>query len=182
MTKRKTAFTINGKPSSLKEIRDTAKENFLHNALGDYILSREAYRAGVSPSTLRSWRGSGRLRAKKVGTTWFYHRQDLLKLIEKRNRKTYPITIDGKPTKRRDIRSVVLDTILKEALGDCLSASDVRNKAGIKESTLRKWRRSARLRAKKIRNSWYYSRQDLLELIKTEGHTPPSLGRPPTKT
>jgi len=174
MAKSKTGFTINGKPSSLKEIPDTAKENFLHNALGDYILSTEAYRAGVSPSTIRSWRGSGRLRAKKIGHTWYYSRQDLLKLSVERNKKTYQITIDGKPIDhhRRRVRTAVSDAVLKEALGDYLSGKDL-NKAGIDDATLHMWRDTGRVRAKNIRNVWYYSRQDLLPLIKTESHRGP---------
>ena len=97
----------------------------------------------------------------------FYPRQELLKLIEKRNRKMYPITIDGKPTRRRDVRSTVHDAILKEALGDYISASDVRNKAGISNSTLRGWRHSGKVRAKKVGRAWHYSKQDLLELMRT---------------
>ena len=83
MAKRKPGPTTNGKPSSLKEIRDTAKENFLHNALGDYISARDLHEEfGIWANTARAWRNFAKLRAKKVGTTWFYNRQDLLKLIE----------------------------------------------------------------------------------------------------
>jgi hypothetical protein len=78
--------------------------------------------------------------------------------------------IDGKPVKLQDICSSTQDSILKQALGDYISARDVldtRNKAGIKSAILRSWRNSGRLRAKKVGATWFYSRQDLLELIKT---------------
>ena len=79
-------------------------------------------------------------------------------------------TIDGKPAKLQDIYSSVLNTRLKEALGEYVSARDVRetrNKVGIKSATLRSWRNDGRLRAKKVGSTWFYSRQDLLELIRT---------------
>lgn len=79
-------------------------------------------------------------------------------------------TIDGKPAKLRDIRSCVQDTTLKEALGDYISARDVRetrNKVGIKDATLRNWRNSGKIRAKKIGATWFYSKEDLIELIRT---------------
>ena len=79
-------------------------------------------------------------------------------------------TIDGKPAKLQDICSSTQDAMLKEALGDYISARDVRetrNKAGIKSAILRSWRNSGRLRAKKVGATWFYSRQDLLDLIKT---------------
>jgi len=136
---------------------------------GDYISARDLHsELGIWAATAQAWRNFGKIEAKKIGNTWFYPRQDLSRLIEKRNRRTYPITIDGKPTRRRDIRSAVRDAVLTEALGDYMSAKDVRHKAGVKDDTLRKWRRSGNLRAKKIRSTWYYSRQDLLKLLKTE--------------
>jgi len=79
-------------------------------------------------------------------------------------------TIDGKPAKLRDVSSSAQDTTLKEALGDYINARDVRetrNKVGIKSATLRSWRNSGKIRAKKVGAIWFYSRQDLLELIKT---------------
>jgi len=78
--------------------------------------------------------------------------------------------IDGKPAKLQDIRSSTQDAMLKETLGDYISARDVRetsNKVGIKSATLRSWRNGGKIRAKKVGATWYYSRQDLLELIKT---------------
>jgi len=74
--------------------------------------------------------------------------------------------IDGKPTKLSDIRGQVKDDTLKKALGDYISAKDI-HKVGIKDSTLRSWRNSGRIRARKVKSTWYYSIQDLLELIKT---------------
>jgi len=85
-------------------------------------------------------------------------------------KKKASYTIDGKPAKLQDIYSSVLNAMLKEALGDYISARDVRetrNKVGIKSATLRSWRNGGRLRAKKIGATWFYSRQDLIELIKT---------------
>ena len=79
-------------------------------------------------------------------------------------------TIDGKPTKLRDVRNSAQDATLKESLGDYVSARDVRetrNKVGIKSATLRSWRNSGKIRAKKVGVTWFYSRQDLLELIRT---------------
>ena len=79
-------------------------------------------------------------------------------------------TIDGKPAKLQDIYSSTQDAMLKEALGDYVSARDIRethNKVGIKSATLRSWRNDGRLRAKKVGVTWFYSRQDLLELIRT---------------
>jgi hypothetical protein len=140
----------------------------------DYISAKRLHEEfGIWANTARAWRHSGKIRAKKVGTTWFYHRQDLLKLIEKRNTKTYPITIDGRPTKRQDIRSVVHAAILREAPGDYISSSDVRAGAGIDDNVLRKWRHSRKIRAKKVGRTWYYSRQDLLQLVRTESSRPP---------
>ena len=79
-------------------------------------------------------------------------------------------TIDGKPAKLRDVSSSAQDATLKETLGDYISARDVREtrkKVGIKSATLRSWRNDGRLRARKVESTWFYSRQDLLELIKT---------------
>lgn len=67
----------------------------------------------------------------------------------------------------RDVKISVRETILREALGDYISAKDVRNQVGIKDATLRNWRTSGKIRAKKVGGAWYYSRQDLVYLIKT---------------
>lgn len=78
--------------------------------------------------------------------------------------------IDGKVAKLSDVNILARDITLKEALGDYISASDVRetcNKVGIKDATLRNWRNSGKIRAKKVGGTWFYSRQDLVELIKT---------------
>ena len=74
--------------------------------------------------------------------------------------------IDGKLVKLSDIRSQAQDVTLKEALGDYITAKDI-HKVGIKNTTLRSWRNSGRIRARKVKSTWYYSIQDLLELIKT---------------
>lgn len=157
-------------PNSTRVMQDSV----LEKAPESYISARHLHKEfGIWASTARAWRNRGKLRAKKVGATWFYSQQDLSKLVEKLNAKMYPITIDGRPTTPRDVRSVVFDTVLKKALGDYISGKDVRNKAGIKNATLRSWRDSGKLRAKKIRNTWYYSRQDLLQLLKTESDRTP---------
>lgn len=54
-----------------------------------------------------------------------------------------------------------------EALGDYISAKDVHNKASIKYTSLRNWRNSGKIRAKKVGGTWFYSRENLLGLIKT---------------
>jgi len=77
-------------------------------------------------------------------------------------------TVDGKPAKLRDIRSRAQDTILKQALGDYISARDVHNKVGIRTATLRSWRNSGKVRAERIRGRWYYSLQDVLNVTKKE--------------
>lgn len=157
-------------PNPTRVVEDSA----LKKAPENYISARDLHaELGICANTARAWRYFEKIRAKKIGNTWFYPRQDLLKLTEKRNRRIYPITICGKPTKRKDVKHVVVDTVLKEALGDYISAREAQNPPGIKEGTLQKWRDSGRLRAKKIRNTWYYSRQDLLKLLKTEPQSPP---------
>ena len=75
-------------------------------------------------------------------------------------------TIDGKSARLKDIRSCVQDATLKEALGDYIGARDA-HRAGIKSATLRSWRNSGKIRAMKFGLTWFYSRQDLLELIRT---------------
>ena len=78
--------------------------------------------------------------------------------------------IGGQPAKRSCYMSEALDATLKEALGNYVSARDVRdtrNKVGIKSATLRSWRNSGKIRAMKFGSTWFYSRHDLLDLIKT---------------
>ncbi len=76
-------------------------------------------------------------------------------------------TIDGKLIKIRDFSSSAQDTILKEVLGDYISAKDIYSRTGIRYATLRSWRNSGKIRAKKVGPTWFYSTEDLLELIKT---------------
>lgn len=83
--------------------------------------------------------------------------------------------IDGKLVTLSDFRSQVQDVTLKEALGDYITAKNA-HKAGIKNTTLLSWRNSGRIRARKVKSTWYYSIHDLLELIKTsniDGLLPP---------
>ena len=81
--------------------------------------------------------------------------------------KTKPTyMIDGRLAKLSDIRSQAQDAMLKEALGDNISAKEA-HEAGVKDTSLRSWRNSGRIRARKVKSTWYYSRQDLLELLKT---------------
>lgn len=75
--------------------------------------------------------------------------------------------IDGKPARLRDVKSRAQDAMLKEALGDYISARDVHNKVGIRVATLRRWRNSGKIRARRVGATWFYSRKDLLDLIKT---------------
>ena len=75
-------------------------------------------------------------------------------------------TIDGKPAKVSDVRSEAQGATLKEALGDYISAKHA-HRAGIKDTTLRSWGNSGKIRAKKTGATWFYSRQDLIELIRT---------------
>lgn len=82
MTKKKATYTIDGKPVKVSDVRSEAQAATLKEALGDHITAKHAHRAGIKGATLRSWRNSGKIRAKKVGTTWFYSRQDLLELIK----------------------------------------------------------------------------------------------------
>jgi hypothetical protein len=82
MTKEKAIYTIDGKPAKLRDIKSWAQDAILKEALGDYISAKDAYKAGVKDTTLRSWRNSGKIRAKKVGATWLYSRRDLVDLIK----------------------------------------------------------------------------------------------------
>ncbi|MFC2039877.1 helix-turn-helix domain-containing protein [Chloroflexota bacterium] len=59
------------------------------------------------------------------------------------------------------------DAMLREILGEYFSAKDLGNRAGIKSATLLQWREKGKLRSVKIGSAWYYSRQDIQELIKT---------------
>jgi len=77
-------------------------------------------------------------------------------------------TIDGKPAKLIEVKRRAQDEMRKEALGDYISARDVHNNIGIRAATLRSWRNSGKVRAKRIRGYWYYSSQDLLRAIKEE--------------
>ena len=82
MTKKKAIYTIDGKPAKLRDVKSCAQDATLKEVLGDYISAKDAYKAGVKDTTLRSWRNSGKIRAKKVGATWLYSRQDLVDLIK----------------------------------------------------------------------------------------------------
>jgi len=78
----KANYTINGKHSKLSDIKRQAQDDTLKEALGDYIIAKDIYRVGIKYSTLRSWRNAGKIRAKKVKSTWYYSRRDLLELIK----------------------------------------------------------------------------------------------------
>ena len=79
--KKKAIYTIDGKPARLRDVKRRAQDDMLKEAVGDYISARGAHTLAIKDTTLRSWRNSGKIRAKKVGATWFYSRQDLLELI-----------------------------------------------------------------------------------------------------
>lgn len=78
MTKKKAIYTIDGEPASLRDVKSGAKAD----ALKDYITQKHASSLGFKDTTLRSGRNSGKIRAMKIGTTWFYSKQDLVDLIK----------------------------------------------------------------------------------------------------
>lgn len=88
MTRGKTGFTIDGRRASLREIRRAAREDSLQHELGSYVSGGEARRAGIGPSELRRWRGSGRVRGRKVRGAWYYSKQDLLEALEAEANRT----------------------------------------------------------------------------------------------
>jgi transposase-like protein len=71
---RRPRYTFDGKDCTQKELRAALR--------GDYVTSSEARQAGISLSTLRKWRDSGRLRAKQTKSRWCYLRQDLIQLLK----------------------------------------------------------------------------------------------------
>lgn len=75
--KKKVIYTIDGEPASLRDVKSGAKADALKN----YITQKHTRSLGFTGTTLRSWRNSGKIRAQKIGTTWFYSKQDLLELI-----------------------------------------------------------------------------------------------------
>jgi hypothetical protein len=75
--------------------------------------------------------------------------------------------IGGEPVKRSYVMSEALNATLKEALGDYITARDIYNRTSIRYTTLRSWRNSGKIRAMKFGSTWFYSRHDLVELIKT---------------
>ncbi len=79
--KKRAIYTIDGKPAKLRDVSSSAQDATLKEALGDYVSAKHAHRAGIKDTTLQSWRNGGKIRAKKIGATWFYSRQDLLELI-----------------------------------------------------------------------------------------------------
>lgn len=82
MTKTKATYMIDGKLAKLLDVRSQARDVMLKKALGDYITAKDVHKVGIKYTTLRSWRNSGRIRARKVKSTWYYSRQDLLELIK----------------------------------------------------------------------------------------------------
>lgn len=82
MTKKKAIYTVDGESARLSDVRSKAKDSTLKEALGDYVTVKDTHRVGIKDATIRRWRNSGKLRAKKIGATWFYSRQDLLELIK----------------------------------------------------------------------------------------------------
>ena len=85
MTKKKAIYMVDGEPTKLANVKSEVSRTSLKDALqeGDYILTvKDVHRLGIKDTTIRRWRNSGKLRAKKIGATWFYSRQDLLDLIK----------------------------------------------------------------------------------------------------
>ena len=73
--------------------------------------------------------------------------------------------VNGRPSSLPSLRVVAQDDSLKPTLGDYLSAKEVVARTDIDYATLQRWRRSGRLRSHKVGGFWFYSRQDLLDLI-----------------
>jgi len=129
--------------------------------LEKYISARNLNKEfGISASKARSWRYLGKIRAKKIEGIWYYSREELSKLVVKSN---IEISLDGEPSTLEDMQ----DAVLLESLGEYMSAEEVCYKLKIDQSILQKWRSTKRLRARKIHAIWYYSKQDLLEILKT---------------
>ena len=86
-----------------------------------------------------------------------------------KKKATYTIKtfIGGELHKRSYVMSEALDATLKEALGDYISARDIYSRTSTRYATLRNWRISGKIRVMKFGITWFYSKRDLLELIKT---------------
>ncbi len=83
MTKKIATYTLDGTLCEPGDISHWMADSMLKEALGDYITNKDIYKRIVIKYTkLRSSRKSGKIRAKKVGGTWFYSKQDLLNLIK----------------------------------------------------------------------------------------------------
>ena len=86
-------------------------------------------------------------------------------LKKPRKRPDSALFIDGTPASLGDIYRTVVEDTLRTELGDYIAIRGVHKRLGISYATLRRWRRSGRLRSHKVGGSWFYSRQDLLDLI-----------------
>jgi len=132
----------------------------------NYVSARHLIRKfGISADIARNWSNQGKIRAHWDGKTWFYPGERLVVLVQQYNAEMYPILIDEQPVTLQNAKQQALHATLTEILGDYISATDANSNLQIDNVTLRKWRASGTLRARKIRNIWYYSREDLRSCI-----------------
>ena len=74
--------------------------------------------------------------------------------------------IDGEKTRLSVIKNEVKKDSLKKNLGDYISSKELK-KIGFKDSELRRWKDIGKIRAMKNGSFWYYSKQDILDTLKT---------------
>ena len=87
--------------------------------------------------------------------------------------------IEGKPSSLTGIRRVLKKEQARRTEAEEILAilrgnvtAEEAHKLGISQTTLRTWRNDGKLRAIRVKSIWYYSRQDLLEIIKTKSDRP----------
>lgn len=88
-------------------------------------------------------------------------------MAKKRIRIEY--RVNGSPSSPASFAEAALDERLKNRLGGYISSKEIRARTDIGPYTLKRWRDSSRLRAHKVKATWFYSRQDLLDILKSLG-------------
>jgi transposase-like protein len=73
---------------------------------------------------------------------------------------------DGNRVSLKRIKRTIKDTALVESLGEYIESREIIKLTGINSSTLYNWRRSGKIHAKQIDKLWYYSKSELLKLLK----------------